>query len=404
MDKNTLLKNINTELKSKPLIFFTREAERVLGLEDELENYHICCIQDDYYYRSLKSKGISIFSLEAESGSLDISSTSKLLSHNLVIEWIKSTTNDNGFYGQIFFPSSVSKFKIEKLGGTYINNDPEICKNIENKFWFDDFLKEKRINKIPSLITRIDEVEYTDLDDSFGSEFVIQEDRGHTGSGTHLIKNEDQYNLLREKLGGNQVKFSKVINGDTFTLNVVVGKNENFIGPIQYQITGIRELTPGLYSTVGNDFISGPELPTQIKHSILMVSDKLANELNKIGYQGLFGIDLILDSNSIYIIEVNARQTANIPFQTYLENDQIEQPTQNMLNLALALGINIDEYASNYKHVPNIKGAQVFLRSFEDNYVVKNNNKSGIYNYNASKSSYNWVREGYSIKDIESNS
>src|SRR5690349_17450364 len=99
-----LLKSINEKLEKKPLIYFSREVERALGLEYHLKNYHICCIEDSPQVDTLLKHGVSIFCAEREGIELPSKMTSNLLEVDKVQEWISNITQGESFYAMTFFP------------------------------------------------------------------------------------------------------------------------------------------------------------------------------------------------------------------------------------------------------------------------------------------------------------
>ncbi|MCA9381538.1 ATP-grasp domain-containing protein [Candidatus Dojkabacteria bacterium] len=386
---NTLKNQINNKLKDKPLIYFCREAERAIGLEHHLENYHICCIENSDMVTELQGRGVSIFCLESETNEkLEAKSTNQLINNTYVQEWINKISNGNGFYALTFIPTNTIDYKIKNLGGTLLGNDYNLYLKYENKVEQALALKQNNIKSPEVLIDEIQKIEYSELTTKFKNGFVVQNERSHTGSGTFINPTDQEFNELRSEMAGNRVKVSEFIDGIALTLNVVIYNGSIYIGGLQYQITGIPELTPSSGSTVGNDF--GFFYKNKIEDELLVdITNEIAKTAKMLmsdGYKGFFGLDFIIKDNEAFLIEINARQSANVPFQTELELENTSQIPQLLLHIASLLSIS---EAVEFKHMPNLKGSQLFLRMFEDG-QIENINKSGIYRLQSDNSAINW--------------
>jgi glutathione synthase/RimK-type ligase-like ATP-grasp enzyme len=409
-----LVELINQKTSAKPLIFFCREVERAIGLETVLENYHIACVEDSAIVDQLLENGVSVFCLEREIKNIESKSTNHLLNDSKLKTWIEQIAKGNGFYAMTFLPSQTIKFKVEKLGGELLANDYEMYLKFENKILAAKFFAQNNIQTPKNIVKKIDEIKFSGLfnllslqgeDRGEGKgehfeKFVLQLDRAHTGSGTFIIENENEFLKLQEEFKGNEVKFSEYINGKTYTLNVCITENRNFVGPVQYQIPGVPELTTSSGTTVGNDFVKAKQdLENSAAYEKIKVEiEKLSLALKNIGYRGLFGIDLMIDqSENVYIIEINARQTANIPFQTQIELKLGTTPLA-LISVGSWLGINVDSV--EYKYLKLIeKGSQLFLRALNDSTKIDFEPKSGEYKLLSDNSAINWESESQSEKD-----
>jgi hypothetical protein len=375
-----LFEKINTQLKQKPLVYFCREVERAIGFEHIIENYHICCIEDNHIVDELIKRGYLIFCLEREVKDITYKSTVKLPSHPKVLNWLDKIKKDGEFYSMSFFPSDVLDFKLKKLGATTLGNPYKFYLEFENKLRASQFFKNNNIRIPENFINILGEDKYSDLKTKLGVKFIVQLEKSHTGAGTFIINDENQFQEIINQYKGNTVKFSKFIDGETYTLNVCITEEHFHIGPLQYQITGIEELTTGKGSTVGNDFTKGIEV---LKDNLELKKD-LTNQINLIaaaltveGYRGLLGVDLIISDNKAYVLEINARQTANIPLQTKLEFFyDIPIPLQ-IINLATFLNIKTEN--NLYSNLNEVKGSQIFLRALSNNTKINVEPKSGVY-------------------------
>lgn len=382
-----LIDKVNEKLELTPLIYISKDPERALGLEQYLQNYHILSIDNNHITKSLKNK-LNIFSSEELNIDLKSKTVVELLKSPKVIEHIKSISKDKLFYAQFFQFQKPSAWHIQSLNGKVLNNSPEVNRVLEDKISQTKLFKDFNVSTPNNLITRLGEKPYQEITAILGESIVIQLDRAHTGLGTFFAKNELEFNNLIERFKGNDVRVSSYINGESYTINSIVKKDGTVIyGPLQYQITGVKELTDNLGSTCGNDWSFGKELDSNTKLRIYSELNKIGAMLHSLTFIGHFGIDLLIDKDhNIYVIEVNARQTANSSLETKLAIKQDKVPLM-LLNLCELLSI---DYDVDQNEVIDLDGSQVFLRTKVDTETINNDVKSGVYRLQSDNSAINW--------------
>src|SRR5690606_15218744 len=427
MHANTkhLLDEINKKLENSPLIYFSRDIERGIGLENILDNYHLACIEDNYIVDQLYEQKDKVFCLNREGINLSLNSTLELINHEKTKDWIKKVTKGKEFYAQLFQFNQPAISAIENLGGRVLNNHVNLNRKFEDKVSQHKVLEFNNIPIPKAEITIIDDTPFIEHLNHTGIRinnregepmFIVQIPRAHTGSGTFYIRTLDDWNFLQDKYLGNVVKIAEYTAGDAYTVNACITRKGIFVAGLQYQITGIRELTAGEGSTVGNDFSYANKLDNSIRSKICEVTKKVGDIMKRDGFRGLYGLDIIVRRGEIYVIEINARQTANIPLQTKLELLQNKIPLQ-LINLAEWLGVEIP--FEPFPEIEPLEGSQVFLRSKTDELIVAESVKSGIYrlqsdNVAKTKSDEDvihideegdkpliWQKDGYSVEDIE---
>lgn len=112
------------------------------------------------------------------------------------------------------------------------------------------------------------------------------------------------------------------------------------------------------------------------------------------GYRGMFGIDFLIKNDEFYLIEVNARQTASVPFYTYLQLDLGQIPL-SLIHLAQFLNIefDIDEEEYNKINLEPIEASQIFIRA-KDDYEIKGKVYSGFYRLQSDNTAMLLEKEG----------
>src|SRR5260221_2738801 len=402
MDKTTenLVNKINAKLKDHNLFYFARDIERALGLEEILQNYKIACIEDSYIANQV-SKRIDVFCSDKEGIKLENFSTLDLVKNEKVQQWVKKQSPSK-FYAMLFQFNKPTQKIIEELGGIVLNNNPELNRLFETKFsQFRIFEK----NNLPTPKSFLVQSEKTNFDEICGklnsSSFIIQLDRAHTGSGTFFIRTKENWDNFIKDYNGNEIKVSEMITGDAFTINGCITKKGVFVSGLQYQITGYPELTSGEGSTVGNDWSYGYESQTaDVRRQIHNLVKRVGEIMKTYDYRGMFGIDLIVRNDEIFLIEINARQTANIPMQTKLEIHAGVVPLM-LLHIAEFMNVEIDIEPSS--ELTKLEGAQVFLRAKNDNFKINFELKSGVYRLQSDNSARKWEKteEGMTIEGMK---
>lgn len=410
-----LIEQINLKTKNSSLIYFSKDAERATGLEDYLTNYNVVAFEQSEIAKAL-SKKLNVYT----NNQGEIKSILDLLDSELVKIFIKHVSKEKSFYAQFFQLAKPYINKINQMGGSVLNNSPELNRKFEDKFSQYQFFVENNLDIPQSMIVELSNISYLDVVNKLGSQFVIQMDRAHTGTGTFFVESKDDWEVAFNKLQGNKVKISKKINGDTYTINACITKKDIFIGQLQYQITAVPQLASGKGTTVGNDFSYANKLDSKVKTKIFNLVKKIGLLMRDQNYIGLFGIDLILEDNqNPLIIEINARQTANVSFATKLE---ILQDLTPMLAIHLAEFLKIDSNIKAPEEILPIEGSQIFLRSKTNNFKINHQLKTGIYRLQSDNSAIDWntlkqkegvifideeldkplilQNEGYSIMDV----
>lgn len=294
-----------------PIIYITRDIERALGIEP----------QRDYYIISnttpLAEEKNCDNTLLHEGKILD---TWKLLDEQKVKKFIDSFDSPQLV---VFKNTKQIQRKCEQNNWHLLNPSPELINTVEQKISQIEWMGDKT-----GLMPKFEVKKCKEI--NFDSDpFIIQFNRAHTGSGTHLIGSQKELGLLQQKFPDRPAKVSEYIKGDMFTLNCVVSKNNILTSSPSYQITGLKPFTANNFATVGNDWgLAKQELTQKDKSRIKQIGREIGQKLRKDNFLGLFGIDVIKsDSGDIYLIEINARQPASTTFESKLQakvkNDQI---------------------------------------------------------------------------------
>lgn len=407
------IKRVFKGLKT-PIFYVSNVVDRGIGLENIIPNYHIICIDYDDEVDYLEKTGAKIFCLEKEFGKKNVifRSSAILLGQEVVQKYIRENTPSGTQAAVVVFKPSLAAEKIAlENNWKFLNNSTVLSKEIEDKFNFLFIAKSLHI-RIPDAET-IDfgRISYWELK-KYYDYFVIQLKSGYAGSSTFFIRSKDDYGRLMDTFFRNpsgkksfMVKVSKFIRGIPTTVNACITSSGVYVGKPCYQITGEELCTNNRGTTCGNDW------------GVLSVSVKALNEMNEIGkktglylkgkgYKGIFGLDFIISERDedVYLIEINPRFVASIPFYTKLEikNSAVPMIALHFLEF-LGEKYEIDPRAKDLsnKNVLAISGSQLVLRNKEKGmYAPSGELKSGVYCLENDKLSF--LRSGYSILDLKS--
>lgn len=436
----------NSNFKSPTIYFVCNDFERALGLEKVLPNYHIVCIDNNSALIELNKRNINYFCLEKETQTinpiyrnsnrlLQLKETQKYISKNLSIN--NATLNSKA--NVIFFKiASNIEQTCKSLDYKILNTTTDLNQAFELKLSQYEKLKDSNVNFPKSFIAKLEEITFQEIIEKLGCPFVIQYDRGHTGSSTVFINNEAELNSEILKFPKRLAKFSKKIEGDAWTLNACVTRFGIVFGGLSYQITGVSECTSKKGGTVGNDWSKTSELKKKTLVQIKAITQNAGNTMQEAGFKGLFGLDFVIDkSGEVFLIEINARQPASTGFHTKLMLKE-NRITLNSLHLAEFLFENTQEGNLEYIQFINFiryqNGKDLNLKQIQDisvenlpkilqeqnemellpysasQLIIRNTTSqditysgkftSGIYQFINEK--VEKIREGYSIEDITS--
>ncbi len=338
-------------LSDKKIIYVTREIERALGMEPGA-NYKIAA--DRTPYAETIQKQYSDHVLLIDSPPEKPFGTGDLLKD----ERVKKLVSDNGGNVLVFKNTP----RIEPLatanGWTLLNPKAVLGEQVENKLtqieWLGDIGKEY----LPE-----HRLQVTKFIRWNGTPFVVQWGHSYTGNGTMLISSQADLTAIQSRFPERMARVSAYIRGPSLTVNAVVGSDKILVSSISYQITGLAPFTDHPFTTIGNDWaVVKKILSVEDIETIESIAQKIGIKLNVNGWRGLFGVDVIKDEKSgkIYLVEVNARQTASVPFESFLQKEARRNGAKGLTTFEAHLGALIGEKIDEL--IPVKDGAQIVQR------------------------------------------
>lgn len=394
---NNLINKVNKKTYSKPIFYITADYERGLGLENLLENYHIVTL-DNTNLRLLIDNNIKVFGIERE----NIKAT-EIIRDEHVLDYIYENSKGN-FFVQTFKNSERFEARVNKINGFLLNDSYNNNVKFERKIDQYNQMNRYKINFPETEIIILGEKNYNEIAHKLGRSFVLQFNIGHTGSGTHFINTKEEYSLLQNSFPNREARVSKLVLGNTYTVNGCIYNYKAYFAGLSLQITGITPYANTKSATIGNDWVYAYKNLNNQKNSILSELNKVGNALANENYRGLFGIDFIIDeSGKAYIIEINARQPASIPMNTKLQLLENQIPL-SLLHIAEFLNIReeIDNNIYNEECLFISKGSQLFIRYGLVTKLISNDISTGIYTLDSNKKLQK-VKNSYDIEILVNN-
>lgn len=373
--------------------YVANDPERALGLEQIIPNYRIACIDNSQLLNHLDNQGIPYLALEQEQGVNKIHRSSiKLIKSIEFNKFFHNYRKDNNAF-QTFKVSPFFEKRAQEFSAQLLNTSADLNRRFENKLPQLEFFQEIDA-KIPlSENTVLSETNYHTLKQKFSEKFVIQFNRGHTGSGTVFISNEDDLAKVTEQFPDRVVRISRFVEGPAYTLNACITKHGVAMGGLSYQITGVPELTGQAGGTVGNDWAYRKHISAKVMEQILTATTKIGKAMSTEGFKGMFGIDLIVQGDEIFVIEVNARQPASIPMYTKMQLLDQQLPL-SLLHLFEFLDfdyqLNIEKY--NERSMQPHQFSQIFARA-DAEYTVATQVQTGVYRLQSDNTAINRLND-----------
>lgn len=402
------------------IFYITNDPERAIGLEKVLDNFHIVCIDNNDIVTELLKRGMNVFSLENSLSQKNVifRNSNRLLENPETQKYIKENSKNRNFLITFKISPAFEK-SAQDLGYKILNTSSQLNRKFENKISQFHFLQEIGVSLPKSFVCKLNNSTFIEMSKELGNPFVIQFDRGHTGSGTIFLKSEDQFNELVRLFPNREVKFSEYIKGQAWTLNAVTTRLGVFYGGLSYQITGVKSLTDAEGATVGNDWTKTQKLTTDEIAQIKKMTEAVGKALYNQGFQGLFGLDIIFSNHKAYLIEINARQPASTSMHTKLMLENNEVPLL-LLHVAEFISKNKNRFV---EQINKTLSKNYTIKSLKDELYKQNNSLGSGYNasqfvirnQNKSTISFNkmeksgvyslageYLRSGYCVEDLKS--
>jgi len=398
-DLKGIFKNFNKSVIGIGVTAFNR-----LGPEKFIPGYQIVCLSHGRDLDLIKSK-VKVFSAEESEGRhLNIGrNSSSLIGLENVKEFLNSLENPH----LLFYKVTKKTEKIcDEEGWDIIGNS--IYEGMDNKAFLREILDKCGLRKIPGEVCDLRGKDYPELRKRYGNKIVIQLLKSGGGKGTFFVRSPEDFERAKGKVlekGSSEVVVAKFIEGPSPSLTGCVTMHGIIYTNLQYQLLDIPEvMNPKVGNGVfcGHEWTSSDDFPPGIQRQAYEYAEKIGEYLKGMGYKGIFGLDMVIDSkeNRIYVTELNPRLLGSFPLITMVHLRNSETPLI-MFHIMEFLGIDYEmdlEKINELVKKPKT-GTQLILYN-KWGKVVRNRAslRAGFYSVKDGKLVYR--RPGYRLEDL----
>lgn len=232
---------------------------------------------------------------------------------NYIDENVVKNSNDEYkymFYNQLQYYLLSTK---EQCNAICINS-LDILNTIRNKGTMRNFIQDI-VPVVPFVSFSSNKLPEFKFNDFNCEKLILQESISSGGNGTHLLCHDECDNYLKNKNSEESYIISPYLNNSIpINVHLVIFDDDCIVFPVSHQIIYNEN---DFFCFIGSDFLT--DFSDKIYDDILVNSNKIGNELRKIGYRGVCGIDYLIKNNNIYFLEVNPRFQAS----TFLLNNHL---------------------------------------------------------------------------------
>jgi predicted ATP-grasp superfamily ATP-dependent carboligase len=252
---------------------------------------------------------------------------------------------------------------------------------------------------------------FNSLRKELGMPFVVQFPYGSSGSSTHIIRAEAEYNRIRRKDPLSAAVLRRYINGFSLNVNAVVVSGRGGVRVLcsypSVQITGLAECGNSRSAYCGNDYASSACLEKKAISEVRRQAEIAGKWMSLAGYRGVFGMDFVVKDDSVYPVEINPRFQNSTSLHTTLgAKSGAGRKAMFLLHIAEFLQMKdqkLRAFAEKFKEedlMCPISGAQIILHNRMKKGVVTGSLAPGIYRMKEGRLVH--VAESASIADCSS--
>jgi len=284
------------------------------------------------------------------------------------------------------------------------------------KDMFDDKLRQLElfaklgVKTPPTQVGRLAETSFAEASDNLGGAFVVQPPVGSSGENTFFVKNENDFDNVRNALGTDQpLKLSKYLpvpslNGHGVVLKTAQGLQSIAVCP-SVQIVGTPGCTTRAEIYCGNDFAAADRVAESVREEICTIMEKVGLFMGRKGFLGIFGMDFLLNGDEVLALEVNPRFQGSTMLLSLQQVDRGEVPlavlhVMQFMDLIPDFPQEVLEQLRRRYRNP-YAGAHLIVHSLEDKpFRIEHNLKAGV--YTLEEGTIKRLRKGTTYRDLES--
>ena len=296
----------------KPIYFVSPTPYNLLGIDEWVSEFEYVTYFDTFdgaHARSFSPTHAGPREFETFE-----SVNSYLLGNKEVIDHIRARGPGQVLF--VMFDEETEKLALD-LGLEIALPPRELRERIDSKIETTRLGNEAGVDSVPNVLGRA--ATYKQLrklakSAGLGSDLVVQTPYGDSGRTTFFVADESDWDDCSELLVDEDLKVMRRINHFPGTVEAVATRHGTLVGPIQTDITGFSELTPYRGGWCGNDVYPGV-FDESARSRIRRMARRLGDRLYREGYQGVFCLDFLLDTDdgTVYLGEINPRISGASP-------------------------------------------------------------------------------------------
>jgi biotin carboxylase len=297
---------------TKPIYFVSPTPYNLLGIDEWVSEFEYITYFDTFdgaHARSFSPTHAGPREFETFE-----SVNSYLLGNKEVIDHIKERGSGQVLF--VMFDEETEKLALD-LGLEIALPPRELRERIDSKLETTRLGNEAGVDSVPNVLGRA--ATYKELrklakKGKLGTDLVVQTPYGDSGRTTFFIADESDWDDCSDVLADEDLKVMRRINHFPGTVEAVATRHGTLVGPIQTDITGFSELTPYRGGWCGNDVYPGV-FDDLARKRIRRMARRLGDRLYREGYQGVFCLDFLLDTDdgTVYLGEINPRISGASP-------------------------------------------------------------------------------------------
>jgi len=239
-----------------------------------------------------------------------------LLKHNKFASLLAEKQTSNTPKGRaifLFFDEQVEAL-CQSLNLEIILPKNTLVREIDSKIVTTEIGNQAGVPSVPNALTKVSsyaELQAIARQANLGSRWVIQTPYGDSGKTTFFIASEADYQKVADKVEAEDlVKVMRWVNCVGTAIEACATRWGTFVGPLLTELIGIKSLTPYPGGWCGNELYDAA-FSAYVRQQVRQKSQAIGDALYQRGYRGYFELDYLidLDSNEVYLGEVNARIT-----------------------------------------------------------------------------------------------
>ncbi len=256
--------------------------------------------------------------------------------------------------------------------GTVLNLTPPVRLKdyFDSKLVLREALSQLELECAPGWETTLGRVDYDRVTAQIGRPFVVQLPVGSSGGGTHLVTEAADLDEIDAAVGDSEqdVVVLKYFPTSSVNINACVYHHEGepvvILSPPSLQLLGIEHCTTRPFAYCGNDYTA---LATKFDRAslerVFAATERIGAWMATKGWRGIFGLDILVTEEHIYIIDLNPRFQGSTQLLTEAQHDRGDIPL-TFFHLAEFVGTDLPRAmleAANERARTPLAGAQLIF-------------------------------------------